>query len=113
MMEFIVNNWGIVLILVLIIAGLISFIANDKKKAKEWLLLAVLQAEKEFGSKTGVIKLRAVYDAFLTTFPILSKFISFEQFSQMVDEVLEEMKHLINTNMAIFDYVGGLSVEEK
>ena len=88
-MDFIVNNWSLMLIVVLVIAGLISLIINDKKKAKEWLLLAVIEAEKEFGSKTGVIKLRAVYNMFLTTFPVLSKFISFEQFSQMVDEVLE------------------------
>ena len=45
---------------------------------------------------------------FLTTFPILSKVISFEEFSKMVDEALEEMKHLINTNMKVFEYVGGL-----
>ncbi len=113
MMEFIVNNWGIVLIVVLVIAGLISLVLNDKAKAKKWLLLAVLEAEKEFGSKTGVIKLRYVYDLFLSTFPLLSKFITFEQFSVMVDEVLEEMRHYIDTNMAVYDYVGGLSVEEK
>ena len=108
MMNFLVNNWSLVLIIVLVIAALIALVRNDKKKAKEWLLLAVLQAEKEFGSKTGTIKLRYVYDMFLATFPILSKVISFEEFSGMVDEALEQMKHLINTNMAVFEYVGGL-----
>ena len=109
-MEWIVNNWGLLLILVMVAAGLIYLIKNDKEKAKKWLLLACLEAEKEFGSKTGIIKLRYVYDLFIQQFPVLSKFMSFEQFSNLVDEVLEEMKHLINTNMAVFSFVNG-SVE--
>ena len=104
-MEFVVSNWGIMLIALLVIVGLTNLIMNDKEKAKKWLLLAVLEAEKEFGSKTGAIKLRYVYELFLSTFPLLSKFISFEQFSTMVDEALEEMKHLINTNDAVSNYV--------
>lgn len=104
-MEWIVNNWGLLLILVMVVAGLIYLIRNDKEKAKKWLLLACLEAEKEFGSKTGVIKLRYVYNMFLARFPVLSKFMSFEQFSDMVDTALEEMKHLINTNMAVFNFV--------
>lgn len=104
-MEFVVNNWGLMLIVLLVIVGLTNFIGNDKEKAKKWLLLAVLEAEKEFGSKTGAIKLRYVYELFLSTFPLLSKFISFEQFSTMVDEALEEMKHLIDTNDAVSNYV--------
>lgn len=104
-MEWLVNNWGSILILVLVVIGLIFLVKNDKAKAKQWLLLAVLEAEKEFGSKTGTIKLRYVYDMFLSTFPILAKFISFEQFGEMVDEALAEMKHLIDTNMAVFNLV--------
>ena len=104
-MEWIVNNWGLLLILAMVVAGLIYLIRNDKEKAKKWLLLACLEAEKEFGSKTGVIKLRYVYDMFLATFPVLSKFVSFEQFSDMVDAALEEMKHLISTNMAVYNFV--------
>lgn len=104
-MEWIVNNWGLLLILVMVVAGLIYLIRNDKEKAKKWLLLACLEAEKEFGSKTGAIKLRYVYNMFLAKFPVLSKFMSFEQFSNMVDTALEEMKHLINTNMAVFNIV--------
>lgn len=107
-MEFVVNNWGLMLIALLVIVGLTNFIRNDKEKAKKWLLLAVLEAEKEFGSKTGAIKLRYVYELFLSTFPLLSKFISFEQFSTMVDEALEEMKHLIDTNDAVSNYVDGI-----
>lgn len=91
----------------MITAGVVEFIKGDEAKAKKWILLAVIEAEKQFGSKTGVIKLRYVYDLFIQTFPVLSKFMSFEKFSIMVDDALEEMNHYINTNTAIFNYIGG------
>ena len=111
-MEWVVSNWGTILILLMIILGVVDLVRNDKDKARKWLLLAVIEAEKEYGAKTGTIKLRYVYEMFLATFPIISKFITFDQFSSMVDDALEEMKHLINTNTAVFDYVGGYSVEK-
>lgn len=110
-MEWVVQNWGTILIIFLAIIGLIDVVRNDKEKAKKWLLLAVTEAEKQFGSKTGILKLRYVYEQFLHAFPLLSKFLTFETFSEMVDDALEEMQHYINTNMAIFQYVGGYAEE--
>lgn len=98
------ENWNLVLILVLAIVGVIEYFFN-KNRAKEWLLGAVTEAEKELGSKTGKLKLRFVYDLFIAKFPIFSKLISFQGFSDMVDEVLVEMRKIINTNTAVFNYV--------
>ena len=106
-MDFVVNNWGFMLIILAAIVGVVDLVRNDKIKAKKWLLFACLEAEREFGSKTGVIKLRYVYELFISTFPLLSKFVTFEAFSEMVDEALVEMQHYIDTNMKIFEYVGG------
>jgi hypothetical protein len=64
-------------------------------KVKQWLLLAVLEAERELGSKTGQLKLRMVYSQFVDKFKIVSLIISFDQFSLLVDEALEEMKDMI------------------
>ena len=74
---------------------------------KQWLIWAVIQAEKELGEKTGQVKLRFVYDKFIKRFKFASKFITFEMFSQMVDEALIAMKHLIETNVAVANYIGG------
>lgn len=104
-MDFIINNWNVWVIFVALIAASIYLVKNDKIKAKEWLLYAVIEAERNFGPKTGHIKLRYVYNCFIEKFPALSKFISFDTFSKMVDEVLEEMRHLIETNGAVSDYV--------
>ena len=105
-MEWLVNNWYIIvgLIAVVVIVGyaIVKFYnlptETQIKKVKEWLVYACMEAEKELGEKTGQLKLRMVYDLFLTKFDWLAKVISFEQFSKIVDESLERLKHLLNTN---------------
>lgn len=76
-------------------------------KVKEWLLFAVVEAEKHLGSGTGKIKLRFVYDMFVSKFKYLSLVISFEQFSLLVDEALEEMKNIAKNNTSVSNYIKG------
>ena len=103
-MTIMVESWHLLLIVVLAVIGIVQYIFN-RARAKEWLLGAVTEAEKELGSKTGKLKLRIVYDMFITKFPIFSKIITFNEFSDMVDEVLVEMRKIINTNTAVYNYV--------
>ena len=69
-------------------------------------------AEKELGGGTGKLKLRYVYDLFLTKFNWLAKVITFEQFSDLVDEALEEMKRLLESNNAVKEIVNNNVKEE-
>lgn len=97
-------------LLVVGVGALALYLFNlDKKKRieilKEWLLLAVIQAEKELGGGTGQVKLRFVYDLFLTKFTWLSKLISFEAFSLLVDEALDKMRDMLNSNVDLQNYV--------
>lgn len=81
---------------------------EDKKQALiEWLKWAVLQAEKEYGGKTGQLKLREVWNMALQTFPWLLRYISFEEFSKMVDCALEWLDNQLDGNKAIVDLVYG------
>ena len=96
-----------IIILLLFISGSIFLIINQRKNIKEWLLYAVVEAEKQLGSKTGKIKLRQVYNEFIKAFPVISKLIKFEYFSKLVDLALIEMKKLLNTNINCKDYVEG------
>lgn len=75
------------------------------EKLKEWLLWAVIEAEKELGSNTGALKLRRVYDLFITTFPWLARIIPFERFHVYVVEALERMEKLIIENKQIAAYI--------
>ena len=112
-MKFIVENWYIIIAAIAVLAVVIYLLVKFFKlpresqlaKVKEWLLFAVTEAEKEFGSGTGQLKLRYVYDMFVAKFPYLVKFISFELFSSLVDKALVEFKKLFNTNGAVKEYV--------
>lgn len=105
-MEFIMNEWesivGSVIIAFVVGLGIYRFVTmpKEKKKAKvhAWLIFAVAKAEKEFGSGNGKIKLSFVYDLFMIKFPFLSKVISFEKFSGLVDEALKDMKETLEKN---------------
>ena len=112
-MDFIVNNWFLIIALVAVLGvsiyAVVKFFNLPTKeqltKIKEWLVYACMEAEKELGGKTGQLKLRLVYDKFLEKFEWLAKVITFEQFSKMVDESLEKLKHLLKTNQAVKNIV--------
>lgn len=121
-MQFITDNWYIFVLAVAAVAVIIYLIIKFFKlpresqiaKVKEWLLFAVTEAERILGSGTGQLKLRYVYDMFVSKFPYLVQFISFEKFSELVDEVLVKFKDLFKTNKAINQYVNSnAEVEHK
>ena len=119
-MDFIVENWYIFVGLLAVIAAVVIYIVRFFKKPtekqlesiKEWLLWATTEAEKRFGSGTGKLKLRYVYDLFAETFPWLAKIISFETFSKLVDSALGDMNNLLASNNAVQLYVNGPTAEE-
>lgn len=114
-MDFFIENWFVIIavfaIVVGIIVAVIKFIKSGKASQianlKEWLLYATTEAEKALGSGTGKLKLRTVYDMFLAKFPWLAKGISFDMFSGLVDEALEDMNDLLANNAAVHLYVNG------
>lgn len=114
-MEWIIDNWYILLAIVtlLISIGVIVYEffglprGEQLRKIKELILYWVTLAEKEFGSGTGVLKLRYVYDLFTTKYPIISKLISFERFSEWVKEALIDMEEILSKNKAVQEIVTG------
>ena len=100
-------EWLSTVAVIMIVAYLsFKFIQNEKTNIKEWLLLAVTEAEKALGSGTGKLKLRQVYQMFVETFPVFSKLVGFDTFSLWVDDALATMYHLISTNISINEYIG-------
>lgn len=112
-MKWIIDNWSLLVVIVaVVIVGCIyvkKFLEKptDEQlaKIKEWLLYAVMEAEAQFGSGTGQLKLHYVYDMFIARFPAMVDIISFEMFSKLVDEALVEMKELLQFNLDIKAYV--------
>lgn len=119
-MEFFISYWWLIVIIIaaICVVGYIIYAflkmptTEQLNKVKEWLLYAVTEAEKELGSGTGQIKLRYVYDMFIAKFPFLTKAVSFEQFSLMVDEVLDKFRAMLDTNESLKTYVEGSEIKE-
>ena len=115
-MTWLVENWS--LLVVIIAAGVVAGISikhfmgmpteEQIKNIKEWLLYAVIEAEKDLGGGTGRLKLRLVYDKFVIAFPWAAKVVPFELFSQWVDEVLVTMEQILHNNTNIRVYTKGL-----
>ena len=114
-MKWLIDNWSFLVVIlcgvVAIIVYLNRFIAlptgEQLNKVKQWLLYAVIEAEKQYKGGTGALKLRAVYNEFCKVFPSLVPIVSFAVFSELVDEALEQMKHLLETNLDIANYIEG------
>ena len=115
MTNFVLTNALLILAVVLVICGSLWMIWDLARKPKEeqidqlreWLLWAVTLAERELGCGTGVLKLRYVYDMFVERFPTLSGMISFDWFSELVDDALEQMRGMLATNQAVKAIVEG------
>lgn len=114
-METIVNNWYIILALAALLGVAVWYVYRyfnlpseaQLAKVRKWLLWAVTGAEKELGGGTGKLKLRQVYDLFIVRFPWLAKIVSFELFSSMVDDALDEMREMLENNPAAAALVSG------
>lgn len=114
-MKWIIDNWSLLVVILSVVVIAIVYAKKfvempseaQIKKVREWLLYAVIMAEKELGGGTGQIKLRYVYNLFAERFPSLVPIVPFELFSALVDEALEKMRHLLDTNLDIKAYVEG------
>lgn len=112
-MDWLYNNWYLIVIAVIVAIfegyRIYTFFHQPTEaqvaKVKEWLKFAVSCAEKQYGSGTGALKLRSVYDLFVTRFPVVAKLITFETFSAWVDEALEWMNKAIETNTSIANLI--------
>ena len=112
-MNFLVDNWYMLVIAVVVVAVAIYVVkvffqmpkTDQIAKVQEWLLYAVAEAEKQFGSGTGQLKLRYVYDNFVARFPAVAQVISFDAFSLLVDKALEKFNTMINSNKKLQTYI--------
>lgn len=114
-MEWLINNWYIVIGLLALLAsgGLViyKFAGLPTKeqivKIKALLLYWVTLAEKELGNGTGQLKLRYVYDLFTAKFKVAARLVSFELFSIWVDEALEQMRVMLENNKKVNELIKG------
>ena len=113
--NFIAENWFLIVFalvaIIFVTCSIIRFIhmptAKQIENLMEWLKIAVVEAEKQFQSGTGQLKLRAVYESAVIAFPWIAKYMTFEKFSQLVDIALVWMREQIEKNEKIREYIEG------
>ena len=94
------------IVLLVIIGGAVAFFKGEKRSLQNVLLYLCGEAEKIFGSKTGQLKLKYVWSQACSQFKFLTTFMTFEKFSEMVDQCLVDFRHLVETNPNIAGYIG-------
>ena len=113
--NFIAENWFLIVFalvaIIFVTCSIIRFIhmptAKQIENLMEGLKIAVVEAEKQFQSGTGQLKLRAVYESAVIAFPWIAKYMTFEKFSQLVDIALVWMREQIEQNEKIREYIEG------
>lgn len=108
-LQFINDNWFLIIAAIAIVSVISIKLykwfkepnSEQIRQIQEWLIYAVAEAEKKLGSGTGELKLRYVYDKFVTKFPAAAIFINFEDFSIMVEKALQKFEELLQTNKNI------------
>ena len=104
-LEYFVEHWAVLVGLTAVAYVLFNsfqkFVGLPKAMKSEvvqtWILYAIAEAEKEFGSGTGDIKLGKVYGDFAKTFPSLARVVSFEVFKSVVDDSLVALRAQLET----------------
>ena len=112
-LKMIIENWlifVIVLILVLFaVYAVLRFLKLTPQqqlgKVKTALLYMVTEAEKELKSKTGRVKRSMVREWLVERFPIISLFITEEKYDELLDQVLDEFRKMLEGNDSLYDYV--------
>lgn len=123
-LQFINENWFLIIACIAIVSVISIKIYKwfkqpnqmQIKQVQEWLLYAVAKAEENLGSGTGELKLRYVYDMFVTKFPAIAIFIDFDDFCIMVENALYKFEELIKNNeniAAIYNFENLDKGEEK
>lgn len=111
--NIIVNYWPLLIVLLSVFCCAIYIVNNFLGKTREerlenikqWAIYACALAEKELGSGTGQLKMRATYNMFLSTFPKLANVISFETYQHIAEMALTEFKHMLETNPKVKDQI--------
>lgn len=94
----------IIVVLLVILGGYVKIRNLISNNLIEWLVDKVGDAEAYFGSETGQLKLRSVYNTFVLSRPVLAVFISFDKFSGYVDAALDKFEVMLSENGKIKEW---------
>ena len=107
--NFIINYWDIIIAVIAIVAGIVfAIFKGNKSVVMKMLDCLVTEAEKEYGSGTGVLKLTSVIEKVYPKLPaIIKAFITSETLIKWIETALKTAKEKWDTNIKIQSYIRG------
>lgn len=101
MIEFLMNNWDSVLVVVLFILFLLYLIKKGAtRQVNQILFYLVIEAEATFGGGTGQLKYAAVVTWLYEKLPTIVKILFTEkQIDLLIENAVLKMKKYLETNM--------------
>ena len=120
-LEFINNNWTLIITIIGLGLGLYTKIKNYLKMSKQEkidialeqirnvMLDLVVESEKEYGSKTGKLKRSKVLKEIYNQYPVLKDIVKQEEIEKILDDIIDEnlakMKDMIENNEDFKNYI--------
>ena len=113
MLNFLINYWYFIVIVIdiLVISGVFIFNFLQKpseqklQNIKEWAIYACALAQAHLGSGTGQLKMRETYDMFISRFPDLVKIVPFEMYKNIAESALLEFKKMLENNPKVKELI--------
>lgn len=107
-LTFIVENWDFILLIIAAVAAIVYFAFKGNKSVVMKMLDAlVTEAEKEFGSGTGSLKLASVVASIYPKLPaVIKMFITEDILTEWIEDALDAAKEKWKQNAALAQYIG-------
>ena len=105
--NWIINNWDFILLIVAAIAGIVfAIFKGNKTVIMKMLFSLVTEAEKEYGGGTGALKLAEVLNKIYPKLPAIVKtFVTADRLTKWVEDALAIAKAKWESNNAIAAYI--------
>lgn len=109
MLNFLLENWSSVVVILIVIAGLIVLYIRGEKKIFFYILYKLCtEAERALGSKVGELKKATVISEFYKIIPkIITVFLTEKMLLKLLEDALTYAKKTWAENAAIEGYVKG------
>ena len=106
MLNFIMQNWVLILIVLFFVVALVFLWYSGKKPVVKKILFAlVCRAEQAFGSGTGAAKLGYVFNKFYKEMPFIIRLLIPEStILKWIEEGVQQLKHELSNGMNLLTY---------
>lgn len=105
--KFIADNWDIITLVIAAVAAIVvAVFKGNKSVVMNMLFKLVTEAEKDFGSGTGTLKLAAVITEIYPKLPaVIKAFVTADRLQKWVEEALSIAKAKWSANSNIRAYI--------